>query len=398
MRLGLAGRPVEDDVRRRNLAHLVSARIDWELAGIEDIDPDTTLTLLDHVAVLEAFAGDVFTRLADECDHHTDRCDLHFGDIDFFDCRKLRVDEVATGQKHLFLEALGAALLDERHRVLEHIVLSNLRTGDFAGDKLLAFLGSDDADLVVGDVSDIGHFNLEQLRIDPVLPLGDDRHLRAAFAAILHERFGILVRVAVDVNADDAAARESLAVTCLDDADLARGHDRHLAFGDAEHQRIDTPRPGRDDGHLCAAFATPLEEGACVLEVVASDLAADDAAVRERLAVTGFYDANLAGLNHEELFERDRVLPRPEPEVESRCQGVGLDAGFTLKRHDLTRGQLAVLAEDDELLDHQTDLVVRDDVHPEQAKGPLEADDERQQENNPPIPEDTAKKIEACFH
>ena len=58
----------------------------------------------------------------------------------------------------------------------------------------------------------------------------------------------------------------------------------------------------------------------------------DGRLVRNRLSWLSFHDADQSGLNRDEVFEFDRVLPRPEAEMESRRERVGLNASLAPKK------------------------------------------------------------------
>src|SRR5258705_287439 len=72
--------------------------------------------------------------------------DRRFLDLDR---REPRIDEVSAGKNHLLLQALAAAGVDKRLRVLKRVVALDGRAGDLTGRERLAFLGGDNADHVV---------------------------------------------------------------------------------------------------------------------------------------------------------------------------------------------------------------------------------------------------------
>ena len=79
----------------------------------------------------KASPGHVLALLADVGDDHADVGDRHLGHVDHLDGGEARVDEVAARQQHLLLQALAALAIDERLRVLEHVVAFDDRPGDF---------------------------------------------------------------------------------------------------------------------------------------------------------------------------------------------------------------------------------------------------------------------------
>ena len=268
--------------------------------------------------MLERLAGHVLTFLADISDDHADIGNRHRRHFDDLDRHEARIEEVAPGQQHLFLQPLETAVTNEQVRVLEHVVAGNLAAGDLAGRQRLAFLGRDDADLVLRDIDRRFETDLEQDRVDPVVARRNDLRLRTALTATVEKRLGILIGIAVHALGDDPTDRQGVAVTCLDDTDLPLRDIGSIEQLYREEQRIDPERSRRNHAHLRAALATALEKRPRILEEIAFDVARDDPSARQRGAVAGLHDTDAALRNDHELDQFDRVLPRPQTDVQTR--------------------------------------------------------------------------------
>ena len=236
VRFGLAGRPVEHDVRCRDAHDLVGERIDRILARIERLDPDPLLAAAHEVAVPERVPGDVLALPTDEGDHDADVRDRHLDHLDDLHRGETGVDEIPAAQQDLFLQPLAAAGIDERLRPLKQIVPRDDGSRNFAGRERLALARGHDADLVVRKIDSARELRGEQQRIDAISARPQDRRLRSTLAAAAQKRLGILEGVAVDVACNHAAVRERLAVACLDDTDLRGWDDDRVLQLHAEQQ------------------------------------------------------------------------------------------------------------------------------------------------------------------
>ena len=201
---------------------------------------------------------------------------------------------------------------------------------------------------------------------------------------------------------DDASGGQGLAVASLHDTDFPRRNDHGLRDRHGEQQRIDPVSAGRNELHLRPALAVVLEEGARVLEGVAIHLARDDAPARQRLAVAGLDAAHLSRRHGEELNTIDRVLPRPESDMEARRQGVRLVTGLTVQGDDPSVREPAVRAEQGELLRHNADAVVRHDDHAEQPENAAvterEHDDEHDSGEQPMMRDEVPNGVQDGVH
>src|SRR3954454_15246662 len=111
VRLRFAGRPVQDDVGGRNVAHLVSVRIDRVFARVERLDPNALLAFAYEVTVPELVAGHVLAFSTQKRNDDAYMRYRHLKHVDHFDRGESRVDEIAARQEDLLLQSLGAAIV-----------------------------------------------------------------------------------------------------------------------------------------------------------------------------------------------------------------------------------------------------------------------------------------------
>lgn len=281
MCLGATFGPVEHDVRAGDQLDLVRAGIDRVLAGIEGLRPDTTLTFGDEVAVLERVTGHIFAFCADIRDDDADVRDGNFGEVLEFDLREPGVDEVATRQHDLFLEALRSTLVDEGLAVLEGVVSIDLGASDLTLGERSPFEGGHDADLVGRHFGDVLFGQLEQLGVDAVVPGRDDHDLGSTLAAVLEESARILEHVAVDGTRQHTATGDRAAVDGLDGHDGAGGHDgERLEHDVVLPGPVEEVQAGRERVGLDAGFAVQgddLAVGQRLIRAVEHELLVHDA-------------------------------------------------------------------------------------------------------------------------
>ena len=104
------------------------------------------------------------------------------------------------------------------------------------------------------------------------------------------------------------------------------------------------------------ALAAAAQERLRVLEVVARDLAAEHALGRDRRAVGGDDQRDLARRHHDHRHLDDAVLPAERHEVPAGRQQARLVARLAVERDQAPGGQRGTV-----LLDHQARLVLADD-------------------------------------
>ena len=192
VRLALAGRPVQHDIRRGHQFHLVRITIDRVLARIERVHPHALLPLLHQVAVLEFFARLVHALRTHISNHHAHVGNRNVGHRLDLHRRKTRIDEVPPRQHHLFLQSLVPAGPDKRLAVLEHVVPGNLLARDLPSHQRRSILGRHHSHLVVGNLEHLGRGHCKQTRINSVGPRRNNRNLRPALASISQKRPCIL--------------------------------------------------------------------------------------------------------------------------------------------------------------------------------------------------------------
>lgn len=237
--LGFGRSPVENDIGRGHELDLVSVGIDGIFARIQGIRPDTLLTLLHEIAVLETLARRLCdTLLTDIGNDGADICNRHDGHVLDLDGREPRVDEVTTREDDLLLEAFEAPIVDEGLGILEHVVPLDLLAGDLAGAERSTLLGSDDTDLVVIDLGHLLHADGEERRVDAICAGRNNRDLGTALTTVDEECSSTLKRVTLDALREDATTREWLAITRLDDTDRA-----FFDFDKLHTLDVELPRP-----------------------------------------------------------------------------------------------------------------------------------------------------------
>ena len=131
MRLSARG-PVEHDVRGGHEFDLHHAGVQRMFAGIERCDPNTFVTLINEVAMFEIQAADIHVRHADVGDHHTDVANRNLHHRHLLDLREPRIEIPRAGQEDLFLQAASPTAIQERLSILEIVVASNGRPGNFS--------------------------------------------------------------------------------------------------------------------------------------------------------------------------------------------------------------------------------------------------------------------------
>ncbi len=254
--------------------------------------------------MLELDAADVDVLAADERDHDADGADRDVEHRHLLDLGEPRVEVPRAGEEDLLLQAAAAAAVEERLRVLEVVVPGDDRARDFTGLDRPAVERGDDADLVGLDV----------------------RQLEVA------RRDRVLMRV--------------------------------LRRDNLEERAVDAVRAGGEDRELAALFAAAEEEFARVLEVVALDHAAEDAAGRNRRARGGNHERDLAGRDdHDGRFDHAE-LPEEVAEVQPGRERFGLVTGLAVERDELSGGQRAR----GEFLDDDADLVLANDREAEEQR------------------------------
>ena len=344
---------------------------------------------------LKGVARDILAFLADVGDDHAHVGNRHGKHIHDFNRGKTRIEKVASAQQHLFLQALEAAVGDERVGVLEYVVVGHFAAGDFAGGQRFAFLGGDDADFVFRNIDHVCQLDVEENRVDPIVARRNQLDLWAALAARGKKVLCVLVRIAFDALGDHAPAGQRFAVVCLDHADFALRNIERVGEFHREQQRINAVGSRWNHLHLRAAFAAAQQKRTRVLEKTALDIARDDAPAGQRLAVAGLHHADLALRNHGEFHHVDGVLPRPQAQVQARRQRVCLVARFAVERDDLSVGQIAVGAEDDKFFGHCADAVVG---HDDDAEQPQKKFPEKHQQNNRDHAANNAQITSNGFH
>ena len=101
-----------------------------------------------------------------------------------------------------------------------------------------------------------------------------------------------------------------------------------------EQRGVDAVGARWNDRDLRAALAAALKKHPRVLERIAFDAAREHTAVFQRMAVARFHDADGVLTDRDELLQRHDVLPRPEAEVETRRERIGLKPRFAVERDD----------------------------------------------------------------
>jgi hypothetical protein len=179
-----------------------------------------------------------------------------------------------------------------------------------------------------------------------------------------------------DRRARQVSGRNRPAVEHRDDADAVGWHlidvqvgRRHVVLPPArrrdnvEERRVDAVCARRQERDLTAAFTLAAKKRLGILEVVARHLASKHALGRNRAAVGGDDERDLAGLHHDHRHLHDLVPPPPEPEVPSGRQHARLISRFAVERDDFARRERGT-----EALDHEASLVLGDHPGAQQHK------------------------------
>src|SRR5258708_1885005 len=103
MRFGFAGCPVEHNIGRGNVGHLMRVRINRILPRIEWLNPNALIAATHQIPMPKGFARDVLAFLTNISNDHTDMCDRHLCHIDQLNCSEARIDEIPAREQDLLL-------------------------------------------------------------------------------------------------------------------------------------------------------------------------------------------------------------------------------------------------------------------------------------------------------
>ncbi len=176
MRSGLTLIPLEDDIGGWNHQYFAGIRVEGVLARQKRRTPDTAAALLDHLAMLILFAGEVRADIAGIGDHHAGVTDLDHGLGYHLDRGKQPVDIVRTLDQYLKLAATLPAGRQEALGVLEGVVIGLLVVG-FVADRRCDDLPLWERRTIVdGDNADQVISALDNHRLEPTALFDDLSH------------------------------------------------------------------------------------------------------------------------------------------------------------------------------------------------------------------------------
>ncbi len=165
------------------------------------------------------------------------------------------------------------------------------------------------------------------------------------------------------------------------DADIGNWDDRRLFDLHGRKPWIDEIAAGQNDLLLQPLPATRVDKRLRVLKGIAIHAAREHVAILQRMTVARFHDSDGVLTDGDELLQRDDVLPRPETEMKSRRERIGLQACLAVQRDDRTCRQRPMLTDQNVLPVDDTHRVFRHDDHTKETRHvPVEQDGDEENE------------------
>src|SRR5580704_4879362 len=287
MRFRLSVRPIQDDVSSGNEFHAYRIGIDRIHPRVQGVIPNALFTFAYDIAVFEGVSGDIFARLSDVGDHHSDIGDRHCRHGLDLNRREHRVDKIAACEDHLLLQSFVPARIDKSLRILKGIVVFDFRAGNLAGVQRLAILDRNDAHRIDGYLENLRCVYGKHGCINPIGSRRYDRDLRASLPAAHEKCPGILERFAFDPFAEHSSFRER-------DSTAGFDHSNRVLRDHQEILQLDPVLPGPEEKMQSGSQGIGLHAG---LAIEGHDLAFGQCAVPAEYGVALVHNADAAWRN-----------------------------------------------------------------------------------------------------